>query len=619
VSGSEPKRDEFPNGAPPRANEPARANGQPGEEDRWLRSVVENSSEIVTIVDPDGTLRYASPAFGRVLGHDPEEAVGVMNVLDYVHPDDLPHVLEDTEKALSEGGVVTNEAKYRFRHADGSWRWVESVGTYLLDDPHVGGVVVTSRDVTERKEAEEALRESEQRFRKSFNDAAIGMALVATDGRFLQANRSLREIVGYTEEELLSKTFQDLTHPDDLQKDLDNLRRMLAGEIRTYQMEKRYLHKEGHIVWALVSVSLVHAEGGEPLYFVSQIQDVTDRKSMEARLQLQALHDPLTGLANRHLFGDRLRHALERTRRRRGRKVAVLFMDLDGFTVVNDSLGHEVGDLLLTVVAQRLRRCLRLEDTLARFGGDEFVVLLEEVEHPGGAVLVAERITEELRRPFALEGRELFAPASIGIALGDARTKTPEDLLRDADTAMYRAKDENAPHRVFDPAMYEQAKGRLELENELRRGIEREEFVVYYQPIVNLQSDGLWGLEALVRWEHPERGLLDPSEFMLVVEESGLMVPIGEGVLEEACRQAKRWQEDPRIPPLVVSVNLSAGQLRRPDFFRAIGDSLRKTRFDARRLSLNITETAYIRVLEGKTAALNRLKELGITDLCGDC
>jgi diguanylate cyclase (GGDEF)-like protein/PAS domain S-box-containing protein len=439
------------------------------------------------------------------------------------------------------------------------------------------------------------------------------MALVATDGRFLRVNRSLCEIVGYSEEELRSRSFQDLTHPDDLRKDLEQVRRLLAGKIRNYQLEKRYLHKEGHAVWILLGVSLVHDEEGGPLYFIAQVQDISGRKRAEEQLQRQAFHDALTGLPSRKLFMDRLGRALERTRRRRGLKVAVLFMDLDGFKNVNDSLGHETGDLLLTVVAQRLERILRPEDTLARFGGDEFVVLLEEVEGPEEAVLVAERIGEELGRPFVLEGRGLFASASVGIGLGDARTKTPEYLLRDADTAMYRAKEEQARYRVFDPAMYERAKRRLELENELRRAIEQGEFVVRYQPIVDLQTDEVWGVEALVRWEHPERGLLDPSEFMVVVEEGGLIVPLGERVLEEACRQAKRWQEDSRIPPLVVSVNLSAGQLRLPDLPLVIGNSLRKTGFDARRLSLDITETAYIRALEKKTATFDRLKGLGVS------
>jgi PAS domain S-box-containing protein len=250
-----------------------------------LRSVVENSSENVTIVDPDGTLRYASPAFGRMLGYAPEEVVGKMNVLDHVHPDDLPHVLEETEKALSAGGVATNRAEYRFRHKDGSWLWVESAGTYLLDDPHVKGVVVQTRDITERKRTEKALREAEERFRRSFDDAAIGMALVGTDGRFLRTNRSLCEILGYREEELLEKSFQDITHPDDLDADLDQVRRMLVGEIRTYQMEKRYFHKEGQVVWVLLSVSMVHDEEGDPLYFVSQIQDISERKRAEQKIR----------------------------------------------------------------------------------------------------------------------------------------------------------------------------------------------------------------------------------------------------------------------------------------------------------------------------------------------
>src|SRR5918993_484328 len=248
VNPSDRDRDDLGNGAPHGGtDEPRHDNGTPGQDDRWLRSVVENSSENVTMIDPDGTLRYASPAFERMLGYAPEEVVGKMNVLDHVHPDDLPHVLEETEKALSAGGVATNKAEYRFRHKDGSWRRAESAGTYLLDDPHVKGVVVQTRDITERKRTEEALREAEERFRRSFEDAAIGMALVGTDGRFLRTNRSLCDMLGYREVELLGKTFQDITHPADLDADLDLLRRTLLGEIRTYQMEKRYFHKEGQV------------------------------------------------------------------------------------------------------------------------------------------------------------------------------------------------------------------------------------------------------------------------------------------------------------------------------------------------------------------------------------
>jgi predicted signal transduction protein with EAL and GGDEF domain len=250
---------------------------------------------------------------------------------------------------------------------------------------------------------------------------------------------------------------------------------------------------------------------------------------------------------------------------------------------------------------------------LARFGGDEFVALLQDIEHPSEAVKVAGRITEELKRPFVLEGRELFVRASLGVAVGDADTPSPEGLLRDADTAMYRAKHEGSDCRMFDPAMYEWALKRLELEHDLRRAVEGEELVVHYQPIVDLQSGEAWGVEALVRWEHPERGLLSPTEFVPVAEESGLVVPIGERVLEEACRRATLWQETHLHPrPLVVSVNLSARQLRRPDLARTVEKVLRETGLDARSLSLDITETVYVEALEENTAALDELRRMGV-------
>jgi EAL domain-containing protein (putative c-di-GMP-specific phosphodiesterase class I) len=256
---------------------------------------------------------------------------------------------------------------------------------------------------------------------------------------------------------------------------------------------------------------------------------------------------------------------------------------------------------------------LRPEDTLARFGGDEFVVLIDDVHDPAEAVQVAERITEELRRPFILTGRELYVAVSIGISIGHARTHDPDSLLREADTAMYRVKGEGGGYTVFDPSMYERALGRLEVEHDLRRAIEREELVVHYQPIVNLQTGKLWGVEALVRWDHPERGLLNPDEFVPVAEESGLVVPMGELVLDEACHRAAEWQREfPRTPPLAMSVNLSGRQLRRPNLHEVIGQALNESGLPASSLGLDITETVYIGALDANTAALDRLKALGI-------
>jgi predicted signal transduction protein with EAL and GGDEF domain len=267
----------------------------------------------------------------------------------------------------------------------------------------------------------------------------------------------------------------------------------------------------------------------------------------------------------------------------------------------------------LVRVGEHLRRCLRPEDTLSRFGGDEFAMLLENLSSPRDAVQVAERIMLELRSPFVLEGRELVLRASIGIALGDARTKGPGELLKDADTAMYRAKDEVSGYRIFEPGMYKQALRRLKLENDMRRALEDQEFVIHYQPIVDLRTGGVWGIEALVRWKHPERGLLEPSEFVPVAEETGLIVPLGERVLEEACRQAAQWQQKrPEAGPLVVCVNLSARQLKHPDLARTVKGVLGSSGLEGRRLCLDITETLYITVLEGNTEALDDLKRMGV-------
>jgi predicted signal transduction protein with EAL and GGDEF domain len=272
-----------------------------------------------------------------------------------------------------------------------------------------------------------------------------------------------------------------------------------------------------------------------------------------------------------------------------------------------------MGDDLLKIVSERLRGSLRQEDTLARFGGDEFTVLIKEVKDPDDAVQVAEQMIRALRGPFVLNGRELFVRPSIGIALGDAYAVTAEDLLRDADTAMYRAKDEGIDYKVFDEAMYAQAINRLELKNDLRRAMVHEEFVVHYQPIVNIQSGGLWGFEALVRWDHPERGLLHPDTFVPVAEESGLVVPMGEEVLGEACRLAAEWQkEHPHTPPLTISGNLSGRQLRRADLHEMIEHTLKVSGLCASSLCLDITETVYISALDTNTNSLDCLKALGV-------
>jgi diguanylate cyclase (GGDEF)-like protein len=409
---------------------------------------------------------------------------------------------------------------------------------------------------------------------------------------------------------------EELFHPDDrhlFRESLDDA----SPETESYDFEHRIVRADGEVRWIHRRGEVVRGEGGEEaLRIIGTDHDVTEHKRAEERLHYQATHDLLTGLPNRSLFADRLDHAFRRTSGRRGRMAAVLFMDLDNFKVVNDSFGHKVGDRLLVAAGERFRGCLRPEDTLARFGGDEFVVLVDDFEKPEDAVRVAQRIIEAYREPFVLEGQEVFIKPSIGISLVTAHTTTStssEEVLRDADIAMYRAKKEGLGYLVFEPVMYEQALRRLKLENELQRAIESEGFAVYYQPIVDLQSGKAWGVEALARWQHPERGMLEPKEFMTAAEESGLVVPVGELVLKQACEQAKEWQErHPYIQPLVVSVNLSAEQLQRPDLARIVEGVLQETGLTACSLSLDITETVYVKASEVSLATLDALKLLGV-------
>jgi diguanylate cyclase (GGDEF)-like protein len=338
-----------------------------------------------------------------------------------------------------------------------------------------------------------------------------------------------------------------------------------------------------------------------------------ERQTFQQQLWRQAFHDPLTGLPNRALFRDRLEQALNRAERRM-RSVAVLFLDIDNFKLVNDSLGHEQGDALLLTVAERLQACLRVADTAARIGGDEFTLLLEEVSDVEDARAVADRVAAALRAPLVLAGQEVFPTASIGIALSAPRRSRPESVLREADIAMYQAKAEGKDRAaVFDETMHAQAAERLTLEADLRRAIDRGELLVHYQPIVSLRDRAIVEVEALVRWQHPERGLVSPAEFIPVAEATGLIVPIGQQVLEQACRQVVAWQtRDPAQPNLVVSVNLSARQFQHPGLLADIRRAVGAAGLDPHCLKLEITESTVMQDAEAAVAIMHELKTLGI-------
>ncbi|HEX8130066.1 MAG TPA: EAL domain-containing protein [Pyrinomonadaceae bacterium] len=350
-------------------------------------------------------------------------------------------------------------------------------------------------------------------------------------------------------------------------------------------------------------------------HYVVELKRTTDElQTSKEHFRHAAFHDALTGLPNRALFTDHLKLAIERTKRQHGYHFAVLFMDLDRFKNINDSLGHIYGDQLLVAIAKRLKGCLRMTDVIARLGGDEFAILLDGFPDPNDVLRVAEKIQQVISAPLTIDKNEAFTSASIGIALSSTGYERPEDVLRDADTAMYRAKDGGkARHEVFDEVMYARAVSLLNLENDLRRAIERQEFQVYYQPIVTLKTGSICGFEALVRWQHPTRGLISPLEFIPLAEETGLIIPLGQWVLEESCRQMREWQEQsPANRMLTVSVNLSGKQLSRNDLCDQIKLILEKTGLDPRSLKLEITESVVMENADLAITMLNQLHELGI-------
>jgi diguanylate cyclase (GGDEF)-like protein/PAS domain S-box-containing protein len=521
--------------------------------------------------------------------------------------------------------------------------------TILLEQEQIKGALISKR-----QEAEEALRESEASLAEAQRIAHVGHWDYDWLRNSLRWSDEIYRIFGVTKEES-EGTFNDYfarIHPEDREL-LDRTGEQLLeggpvplehrivrpdGEVRVVQLRVQFVFDESQnqlegypdgadgggfdesISFLDRQLRLIGKHLGQlpgrPVRVVGTVQDITERKALERQLEHQALHDPLTDLPNRLLFMDRLEHALARTERRE-ESIAVLFLDLDNFKLINDSFGHAVGDQLLLQVADRLHSCMRPQDTVARFGGDEFTILLEDGTEVDDATLVAKRIIEELRAPFALLGYELFVTASIGIALSSrtpGRPKLMDDLLRDADAAMYRAKSTiKASYAMFEPSMKADALEQLQLANDLRRAIEHDEFVIHYQPRVELASGKVVGMEALLRWKHPERGLVWPDDFVSLAEEMGLIIPIGREVLAEVCQQAHVWhQQYLHDPPLLMSVNISARQLQHPNFAEDITQILQEFEVDPNAFELEITESVVMGDQDDIFDKLSELKSLGV-------
>jgi diguanylate cyclase (GGDEF)-like protein/PAS domain S-box-containing protein len=574
------------------------------------RTVLEAAFDAIVTITPDGIVRWFNRGAERIFGHRAEEVIGQPVTL--LMPERYrEHCVAGLHRYLrtGEARVVGGTTELVGLRKDGSEFPMEMTLAETLEEGErlFTGVI---RDVTERKKLEKDIRDSEERFRSLVQNTSDIITILEADGTVRYISPALERMTGHKpEEQIGTKAFASV-HPDDRERALGMFAEVLKKRGLHPPVEFRVPHKDGswryleHVVNNLLDDPAVRG-------VVVNSWDVTERKALEEQLRHQALHDPLSGLPNRALFMDRLEHALARANRQ-GSKVAVIFTDLDNFKVINDSLGHKMGDQLLVAVAERLKDCVRSDDTAARLGGDEFTILVEDVTGVGEAVQVAERIAEILQPPFALEDQEVFATVSIGIALNSTAQEQPADLLRHADLAMYRAKHRGkARYEVFESSMDAKAVERLTLETGLRKALVRQQFRVYYQPIVALDNDKVAGVEALVRWEHPQRGLLLPKEFLPVAEETGLIVRIGQWVLREAGKQARIWQERyPSTPPLTVSVNLSPKQFFHPEL---VAEVLGESEIDPTSLQLEITEGAM--TTNGTYSAdhtLRNLKRIGV-------
>jgi diguanylate cyclase (GGDEF)-like protein/PAS domain S-box-containing protein len=536
-------------------------------------------------------------ALFRVRPEDFSPSIG--GFLDYIDPRDRDMVAEAARRAQASGEGFA----FDFRLAeDGPARWFHGRGA--VTEWRAGRAVRmagTCHDITERKRAEAAVLHSEERYRRIIETTREGVVVLDPAGCITFANVRMADLIGCAIEDLVGTP----------------LTRFTAGEgdgpVCEGQHDVELVRRDGSSLWAMVSATALEVEGGAGL--LAMVSDITDRKRAEDELAHQALHDHLTGLPNRALLLDRLEHALERSERS-GTSVAVVFLDLDRFKLVNDGLGHDIGDELLVAVADRLRAGLRPADTVARFGGDEFVLVCEDVADERSVTAISEAVLHTLSTPVEVHGRTFHVSASLGVAMGTGTVATPEELIRDADAAMYRAKERaRGSYEIFNEETRRRSLLRLSVEHGLRTALAQDQLRVHYQPLVTVAGGQVVGAEALVRWEDPERGLVMPDHFIPVAEDSGLIVPIGAWVLEQACRQGRRWRDELGADaPFEVSVNLSARQLFHADLVDTVAWTLAEVggAADDLLVCLEVTESVVMEQPDASAAVLRALKDLGV-------
>ncbi len=581
--------------------------------EQWFASALRCVGEGVVASDERGLVRFMNPAAERITGWSVAEALDqpVGRILRIAGTD--PDAAFGTGGRDEEPGVLREYGTVMVTRAGRSIRIDESSAPIHDHDGRELGRVTAFRDVTDRVRTEQSLRESEQRFRSTFDHAPLGMALVGLDGRFQQVNKALCDLLGYDSQRLLSLNQDRLSHAEDRAMERQRLHALFSSGQPSIQFEKRYRRADGATVWALVSVSLLRP-WEKSCRYLYQINDLTERRKVEQQLAQLAHQDSLTGLANRAGLGveaDRLLTLAARSRSPQ-QAIGVLYVDLDRFKQVNDTFGHEIGDRLLQVVADRLRSSVREDDCVARLGGDEFVLLLPNVRGDTDVVSVAEKLRRCVEEPVLIDDFELGVSASIGVSRYPTDGTDLPALLRCADSALYQAKAEGRANvQVFRGEMLKKLQDRFALERALHGAIERGELLLHYEPIMPIDGTRPVAAEALLRWKHPERGLIGPNSFFDVAEESGLILRIGTWVIRQACLDAVAWPEMDGPAP-VVCVNLSAKQFRSATLVRDVVQALQESGLPPQRLCLELAEKLLLGETEQNMPTLDALRALGV-------
>ena len=583
-----------------------RAAGDLEEHLHFTRALLDAIPSPVFFKDREGRYRVYNRAFDNVFAGG-RDLIG-KTVHDFFPAEAARFHAEREQPLLASPSSTTYEASAPT--ADGMREMLYNKVSFVDQRGELAGLIGVITDVTRYKETERALEASESRFRVLIENSLDLISVVDRDGRIQYQSPSLRELLGYDPAETIGKNVIELVHREDQDQALTAIRRIIESRQSSEPVEFRLRHRDG--MWrTFESLGTNCIENPHIHGVVFNSRDITDRKVIQQRIQHLAYHDNLTGLPNRSLLQDRLAHSIARAERAR-RKVGVLFIDLDNFKNINDTLGHDVGDELLRQVARRLSECVRLEDTIARQGGDEFIILLDSLEDGRAASIVATKVLNALRQAFRLGGVEQHVSGSVGIALYPEDGRDAQTLMKNADTAMFHGKGLGKnTYQYFTPQMNIAVKRRMTLESALRRAVLQKDFVLHYQPEINLENGEIVAVEALVRWQTEDSGTVMPGDFIPLAEETGLINDIGEWVLREACRQAREWQEM-GLARRRVAVNLSARQFGDRGFLDMVTRALADTQLDPSLLELEITESQVMRQTEGMISLLTKLSEMGV-------